>query len=65
MLSDRQEHKSGEREERMKAMVLGAGREPRKQSFSYLHPNHCIDKEQHHNQKSHIGQSLEGSKERL
>ena len=61
-LSDREEHKPGEREERRESMVLGVGRGPRRQSFSSLHPNHCIDKEQHHDQKGHIGQGLEGSK---
>lgn len=46
------------------ATVLVAGKRPRRHSFSYLHPNHCIDKEQHHDQKGHIGQGLEGSTQR-
>ena len=29
--------------------------------LSYLHPNHRIDEEQHHYQKSHVRQGLEGS----
>lgn len=62
-LSDRDKNQQRRRHWE-EATVLGAGKRPRRCSFSYLHPNHCIDKEQHHDQKGHIGQGLEGSTQR-
>lgn len=46
-------------------MGLGGGKRSRGRGavgrLSYLHTDHCVDEEQHHYQKSHIGQGLEGS----
>ena len=59
------ELEGGRREEVSRKWGWELGRESRSRGaageLSYLHPDHCVDEEQHHYQKGHIGQSLEGS----